>query len=79
MGFDVLWTERLAVVEAGIGRFGILGHHSPEGILDDDRRVCPHADLQEERMKPRVLIEKRRIRRRRPMPALILHEGVVGA
>ena len=40
---DFLRTNRLPVVDAGIGSVRVLGGHLPEGILDNDRRVIADA------------------------------------
>ena len=51
--------------------------HPPEGVLDDDRRVAAHAQLQKKDVLPLVAAEERLVTAGGGMPAAILHKGVV--
>lgn len=51
--------------------------HPPEGVLDDDRRVAAHAQLQKEDVLPLVAAEERLVAAGGGVPAVVLHKGAV--
>ena len=45
---DFCWAAGLSQVDAGISCLGVLCCHSPERILDNDRRVTAHPKFQKQ-------------------------------
>ena len=74
---DFFGAEGFAVVDAGIDRLQVFEGSVPEGIFDDPRGVHAHTQFEEEDL-PGVCLQVGSVTVRRPVPALILHEGFVG-
>jgi hypothetical protein len=74
---NLLWTAGFIVVQTAVNRFGVIVRHLPEGVLDDDRRVAADADLQIQHMLPLMQAEIIGIGCGCPVPAFILHKGII--
>ena len=74
---NLLWTAGFIVVQTAVNRFGVVVRHLPEGVFNNDRCIAAHSDFQIQNMLPFMLPEKIRIGCGSPVPALVLHEGIV--
>ena len=77
--YDFLGCDRFAQIDAGIDCVWVAVGHLPEGILDDDRRVAAHAQLQERHMPALGTLQELFISLCGGVPAFILHESAVAA
>ena len=67
------------MVQAGVCRLRVFRGETPEGVLDDARRVGPHAQLQVQCLPALVAAEEILVTAAGPVPALVLDKGLVTA
>ena len=69
--------SRLSEINAGINIFRAFRRHLPKWIFDDPGGVVTHTKLQKERPKSPVSADKILIPFIRPIPAIVLHKGII--
>ena len=79
MLLNLLRTNRLTLIDAGVGSVRVLRGHLPEGVLDDNGGVVAHAKFQKENLLPVTSAEEILIPLCCSVPALVLHKGIIAA